>query len=59
MTTIFPGLPFRTGNWVVGDGRRPVVPLEGKGGWAPLLDGGGFGVGLSAMVLCSWVNPEN
>lgn len=32
MTTIFPAPPFFTGKWVVADGKRPVVPLDGKGG---------------------------
>jgi len=55
MTTIFPAPPFLTGKWVGGDGRRPVVPLDGKGGRGPL-----FGVGeLSAISFSAWVCPEN
>ena len=53
MTTIFPAPPFLTGKWVVGDGWRPVGPLEGKGGWEPLFGG----KGLSAIGLGAWVDP--
>ncbi len=56
MTTIFPGPAFLSGgSWVVGDFRRPVIPLEGSGGMGPLLDSGG----LSAIFLCAGVSSEN
>ena len=55
ITTIFPAPAFLTGRWAAGDGRRPVVPLEGKRGGGPL-----FGVGrLSAIVLSARVDAEN
>ena len=48
ITTILPAPPFLLGSWVVGDFRRPVMPLEGNGGSAPLL---GVGALLSAIIL--------
>jgi enoyl reductase-like protein len=50
MTTILPGPPFLTGNWVVGDFSLPVMPLEGSGGRELVRDLEG---GLSAIFLSS------